>query len=1172
MNNSFTVNNDDPDISVNNSFAINNNKKYHLQDNQKYDDPDISVNNSTTWDIINSYFSQNFGQQLISHQIDSYDNFIEKNIPEIIAEHNPITVNKIFTESRYSKIQYQISFEKPNISNPITIDSCGRVKKLYPDEARIRHLTYSMPLSVCMNQTVIYFDGDNKIVKRSNTYANRIVIGHIPIMLRSKHCLVTRNIHNYKQIGECCYDLGGYFIINGSEKVIVSQERMCDNKLYIFKLRQTKYSHICECRSSKSISDIYHLIQVKILSKDGLSGKCVLKVRVPHLREDIPIFILFRAYGFISDKEIISYIIGDKNGDEYNELLKPSIIEASDINTQEEALKYIHNYMTIKSTNTLDVLNRSVLPHVGNEPKNKAFFFGFMIKSLLDGILGKLSFTDRDHYANKRVELPGTLLSQIFRRLYNKMLKDLKASIYKEISTSCEVNITKLIKHSTIENGFKFSLATGNWNIKAGINKKVGVAQVLNRLTYSATLSHLRRLNTPIDRSGKLIKPRQLHNTHIGILCPSETPEGQSVGIVKNLALTANITIGSSEEPVKQILLDSDLILLKDLDFENLDIKTKIILNGNWLGIHNKPTELIEKLRNLRRCLKIDYHTSLIFNTNESKIIINTDSGRCCRPLYIIGPNNDILIKHKHLNLLKSGEWSWKHLIQKGLIEFIDVEEMETCMVAMNISDLNNSEIVYTHSEIHPSLMLGICASMIPFPDHNQSPRNTYQSAMGKQAMGINCTKFLARVDTLSHFLHYPQKPLVTTRVSELLNLNELPAGQNVIVAIACYTGYNQEDSLIMNQSSIDRGLFNSTFFRTYRTEERKNLSTMAEEKFCRPDKTECSGLRHGSYDNLDKDGLVKVGTQVNGDDVIIGKKTPIMNIPSRSKKNLSYKDNSISLRSNESGIVDRVILTTNSDGYRLAKIRIRSNRIPEVGDKFSSRHGQKGTIGMVYRSEDMPFTEDGITPDIIINPACIPSRMTVGQLLECALSKRGSIEGRRYDGTPFEKLNVDEICNEFNKYGFNRKGTEILYNGQTGEQIKTEIFIGPTFYQRLKHMVRDKIHSRSTGPVQNLTRQPAEGRSRDGGLRLGEMEVDCLLSHGTAGFLKERIFECSDQYHSYICNKCGLIACVNPQKNIYLCHSCGNTNDFSKVNFPFASKLLWQELYSLGIIPRILT
>ena len=1157
---------------MNTSFTLNHTEKYHLDEEDKYDDEENPVNNSTTWDVINSYFQQNFGQQLISHQIDSYDNFIEKDIPQIIAEHNPITVNKVFTDSRYSKVQYQISFEKPNISNPITIDSIGRVKKLYPDEARIRHLTYSMPLSVCMKQTVIYYDNDNNIIKRSNTYANRIVIGHIPIMLRSKHCLVSRNTKNYKQIGECCYDLGGYFIINGSEKVIVSQERMCDNKLYVFKMRQTKYSHICECRSSKNISDIYHLIQVKILSKDGVSGKCILRVRVPHLREDIPIFVLFRAYGFLSDKEIISYIMGDNIDIDYKELLKPSIIEASDINTQEEALQYINNYLTIKSINTLDILNRSVLPHVGNEPKNKAFFLGYMIKSLLDSILGKTSFSDRDHYANKRVELPGTLLSQIFRRLYNKMLKDLKASIYKEISTSCEANITKLIKHSTIENGFKFSLATGNWNIKAGINKKVGVAQVLNRLTYSATLSHLRRLNTPIDRSGKLIKPRQLHNTHIGILCPSETPEGQSVGIVKNLALTANITIGSCKEPVKQILLDSNLILLKDLTFEKLETKTKILLNGNWLGIHTEPMKLIKKLKNLRRHLKIDYHTSLVFDTNKNEIIINTDSGRCSRPLYIVGSNNEMLVKQKHLNLLKTGKWTWKHLILNGFIEFVDVEEMETCMVAMNISDLDNQEIAYTHCEIHPSLMLGICASMIPFPDHNQSPRNTYQSAMGKQAMGINCTKFLNRVDTLSHFLHYPQKPMVTTRVSELLNLNELPAGQNVIVAIACYTGYNQEDSLIMNQSSIDRGLFNSTFFRTYRTEERKNLSTMAEEKFCRPDKTECSGLRHGSYENLDKNGLVKVGTQVNGDDVIIGKKTPIMNIPSRSKKNLSYKDNSISLRSNESGIVDRVILTTNTDGYRLAKVRVRSNRIPEVGDKFSSRHGQKGTIGMVYRSEDMPFTEDGITPDIIINPACIPSRMTVGQLLECALSKRGSIEGKRYDGTPFEELDIDEICDEFEKYGFNRKGTEVLYNGQTGEKIKTEIFIGPTFYQRLKHMVRDKIHSRSTGPVQNLTRQPAEGRSRDGGLRLGEMEVDCLLSHGTAGFLKERIFECSDQYHAYICNKCGLIACVNPQKNIYLCNSCGNTNDFSKVNLPFASKLLWQELYSLGIIPRILT
>ena len=1151
------------------SYKINRIDNFNIDEK---DDDDLPINSQNTWITISSYFADNSGQQLVSHQIDSYDNFIENDIPGIIKEHNPILINKTFIDSRYSKIQYQISFEQPNVSNPITIDSSGRLKKLYPDEARMRHLTYSMPLSVCMKQTVIYYDQDDNIINKSNTYANRIVIGHIPIMVRSKHCLVSRNRNNYKKIGECRYDLGGYFIINGSEKVIVSQERMCDNKLYIFSMRQTKYSHLCECRSSKNISDIYHLIQVKILSKDGLSGKCTLKVRFPHLREDIPIFVLFRAFGFISDSEIISFITGDKIADEYVELLKPSIIEAVDVKTQEEALKIINSHLTIKSNNVIEVLNRSVLPHIGNNLRNKAFFFGYMIKCLLDGILDKRQFSDRDHYANKRVELPGILLSQIFRRLYNKMLKDLKASIYKEISTSCEVNVTKLIKSSTIENGFKFSLATGNWNIKAGINKKVGVAQVLNRLTYSATLSHLRRLNTPIDRSGKLVKPRQLHNTHIGILCPSETPEGQSVGIVKNLALTANITIGSSIEPIKQILLDNDLILVKDIKPEELNKKTKILLNGNWMGIHDDPIKIINYLKKLRAKAEIDYHTSIIFNTNYNEIIINTDSGRCCRPLYIVGKNNRILTRQKHLRLLKSGKWSWKHFIKNGLIEYIDVEEIETCMVAMNISDLENSKIIYTHCEIHPSLMLGVCASMIPFPDHNQSPRNTYQSAMGKQAMGISSTKFLSRVDTLSHFLHYPQKPLVTTKVSELLNLNELPAGQNIIVAIACYSGYNQEDSLIMNQSSIDRGLFNSTFYRTYRTEERKNLSTMAEEKFCRPDQSDCSGLRHGSYENLNKNGLVKIGTKVGGDDVIIGKKTPIMNIPSRSKKNLNYKDNSTSLRSNESGIVDRVVLTTNTDGYRLAKVRIRSHRIPEIGDKLSSRHGQKGTIGMVYRSEDMPFTEEGITPDIIINPACIPSRMTIGQLLECTLSKIGAIEGEKHDGTPFEDLNIEQICDKFKKYGFNRKGTEVLYNGQTGERIKTEIFIGPTFYQRLKHMVKDKVHSRSTGPVQNLTRQPAEGRSRDGGLRLGEMEVDCLLSHGAAGFLKERIFECSDMYHSYVCNKCGLLATVNPQKNIFLCNSCGNTNDFSKINLPFASKLLWQELYSLGIIPRILT
>tara|TARA_B100001013_G_scaffold13814_1_gene8045 strand:+ start:872 stop:4360 length:3489 start_codon:yes stop_codon:yes gene_type:complete len=691
------------------------------------DDDDLPINSQSTWVTISSYFADNSGQQLVSHQVDSYDNFIENDIPGIIKEHNPILINKTFVDSRYSKVQYQISFEQPNVSNPITIDSSGRLKKLYPDEARMRHLTYSMPLSVCMKQTVIYYDKDDNIINKSNTYANRIVIGHIPIMVRSKQCLVSRNKNNYKNIGECRYDLGGYFIINGSEKVIVSQERMCDNKLYIFSMRQTKYSHLCECRSSKNISDIYHLIQVKILSKDGLSGKCTLKVRFPHLREDIPIFVLFRAFGFISDSEIISFITGDKIADEYVELLKPSIIEAVDIKTQEEALKIINSHLTIKSNNMIEHLNRSVLPHIGNNLRNKAFFFGYMIKCLLDGILGKRQFSDRDHYANKRVELPGILLSQIFRRLYNKMLKDLKASIYKEISTSCEVNVTKLIKSSTIENGFKFSLATGNWNIKAGINKKVGVAQVLNRLTYSATLSHLRRLNTPIDRSGKLVKPRQLHNTHIGILCPSETPEGQSVGIVKNLALTANITIGSTIEPIKQILLDNDLILVKDIKPEELNKKTKILLNGNWMGIHDNPIKIINYLKNLRTKAEINYQTSIIFNTNYNEIIINTDSGRCCRPLYVVGKNNRILTRQKHIRLLKSGKWSWKHFIKNGLIEYIDVEELEMCMVAMNISDLENSKITYTHCEIHPSLMLGVCASMIPFPDHNQSPRNTYQ-------------------------------------------------------------------------------------------------------------------------------------------------------------------------------------------------------------------------------------------------------------------------------------------------------------------------------------------------------------------------------------------------------------------------------------------------------------
>jgi DNA-directed RNA polymerase II subunit RPB2 len=443
---------------------------------------------------------------------------------------------------------------------------------------------------------------------------------------------------------------------------------------------------------------------------------------------------------------------------------------------------------------------------------------------------------------------------------------------------------------------------------------------------------------------------------------------------------------------------------------------------------------------------------------------------------------------------------------------------------------------------------------------------------MGKQAMGIYVTNYQFRMDTLAYVLYYPQKPLVTTRAMEHLHFRQLPAGINAIVAISCYSGYNQEDSVIMNQSSIDRGFFRSLFFRSYRDEEKK-MGTLVKEDFGRPDRGSTMGMRHGSYDKLDDDGLAPPGTRVSGEDVIIGKTTPISQDEAQGQSSrYTRRDHSISLRHSETGMVDQVLLTTNADGLRFVKVRVRSVRIPQIGDKFSSRHGQKGTVGMTYTQEDMPWTIEGVTPDIIVNPHAIPSRMTIGQLIECIMGKVAAHMGKEGDATPFTDVTVDNISKALHKCGYQMRGFERMYNGHTGRPLTAMIFLGPTYYQRLKHMVDDKIHSRGRGPVQILTRQPAEGRSRDGGLRFGEMERDCMIAHGAAHFLKERLFDQSDAYRVHVCEVCGLIAIANLKKNSFECRGCKNKTDIVQVYIPYACKLLFQELMSMAIAPRMLT
>jgi DNA-directed RNA polymerase II subunit RPB2 len=478
-------------------------------------------------------------------------------------------------------------------------------------------------------------------------------------------------------------------------------------------------------------------------------------------------------------------------------------------------------------------------------------------------------------------------------------------------------------------------------------------------------------------------------------------------------------------------------------------------------------------------------------------------------------------------------------------------------------------------------MILGVCASIIPFPDHNQSPRNTYQSAMGKQAMGVYTTNYSLRMDTLAHVFYYPQKPLVVTDSMDYIHFKELPAGTMAVVAIGCYTGYNQEDSVIMNQSCIDRGIYRSMYFKLYSDTESKKIGE--EEFFEKLDSVTTSGMReHSLYDKIEMDGLVAPGTHVGGGDVVIGKTCPLPAVDKAlasmgmSRRGLlmtqSKKDSSTCLKITESGICDAVMLSTDSDNNKLTKVRIRSIRVPTIGDKFASRHGQKGTCGMTYRQEDMPFTVDGITPDIIINPHAIPSRMTIGHLIECLLGKVAALAGTEGRATPFIDVTVEDVSNTLHTLGYQSRGNEVMYNGFTGVRLEAPIFLGPTFYQRLKHLVDDKIHARARGQVQNITRQPTEGRAKDGGLRFGEMERDCMISHGAANLLRDRLFLSSDKFEVHVCDLCGLVCVANLKEGKFKCESCKNTVNISRVELPYACKLLFQELMSMCIVPRMFT
>ena len=1177
------------------------------------------------FNIIESYFAGKHLECLVRHQIESYNHFINYQIQRTIQMFNPVKIhseNDYIPEKDCYLLDVEVSFENFKLYPPQIHENNGATKTMLPQEAKLRNFTYASTMTIDINIKYIVRNNENmeteKIIEKK---IPKINIGKMPIMLKSSICTLTQNPHiDPRLTGECHMDGGGYFIIKGSEKTVLGQERAAENRIYCFDGKNTtKWSWYAEIKSvpdNKCISP--KQIEMMIASKNNGFGHGIY-VNIPRVRQPIELCVVFRALGVLSDKDICKYIALDINNSENKNILQflqASVIDAKNYMSKEDSISHINSYVAYTPMNidkdigikkkyefTLDVLNNDLFPHC-KTLKQKLYLLGYMANKLIRTSQGLLPTDDRDSYVNKRIELTGSLLNNLFRNYFNKLVKEMQKHIVREINNGSwkssedyeniinSTNIYKIMKSTTIENGINRALSTGDFSIKQSNSSKVGVAQVLNRLTYVSSLSHSRRINTPLEKSGELIAPRKLHNTTWGFLCPAETPEGQSIGIVKNISYMGHLTIPTNSSSLYEYI-KKHLIAFEDEAFDTLsDIQhaVKVFINGAWIGITEDPLTLYNDMKDKKYKGIINIYTSIIFNYKRLEIRICNDGGRLTRPVLKVRDNKAIITK-EIIDKLANKELVWNDLItsctlDESVIEYIDPEEQGYSMIAMKCKDQflkktqHEGYFKYTHCEIHPSTIFGVLASCIPFPDHNQAPRNTYQCAMGKQAMGVYATNYDNRMDKTAYVLNYPSRPLVDTRLMNMLHLNNIPSGTQIHVAIMTHTGYNQEDSVLINQASIDRGLFMATIYHTEKDEDKNIIRD--EIIRCKPDPSKTRSIKYGNYDKLNNQGFINENELVENRDIIIAKTVPIKENKNDLTKVIKYEDQSKTFRTNEESYIDKNYTSRNGDGYNFAKVRIRATRKPTYGDKFSSRHGQKGTVGNIIPEADMPFTKDGHRPDIIINPHAIPSRMTIGQLKETLLGKVLLELGMFGDGTSFGNLDVKTIAAELQKLGYESYGNEILYNGLTGEQLETSIFIGPVFYQRLKHMVADKQHSRSIGPMVNLTRQPAEGRSRDGGFRIGEMERDVMIAHGISKFCRERMFDVSDKYSVFVCKKCGMTASYNDgnanamyenaDTTIHLCKMCNNHTHFSKVEIPYAYKLMAQELQTINVAPRIIT
>ncbi|KXT05991.1 hypothetical protein AC578_368 [Pseudocercospora eumusae] len=1080
---------------------------------------------------------------LIKQHTDSFDYFVD------------IELNKILKANEFIFLDEKkkwIKFLDIRVGKPCRIEDAraGYVHtEVTPNECRLRDMTYAAPIYIDF-----LYPRQAGNVRKTN-----VLIGRLPIMLRSSKCVLKgRSESEMAWLNECAVDPGGYFIVRGQEKVILVQEQLSKNRVIVesFKgvIQASVTSHTANVKT-----------KTYVLLKKGhiyLKHNC--------LSEDIPVAVMLRAMGVQSDHEILLLAAG--NDAQYQDEFAPNLELAAleGVFTQEQALDFIATRLKpdrftgrrqerTPKQQALEKLAATIIPHVEVEGMNfrpKALYVAFMTRRVLMAMNDPKLVDDRDYVGNKRLELAGQMLSLLFEDLFKDCVKQIKGNmekILKKANPTQEFDPTRLVEQieSRITSGMERAISTGNWTLKRFRMDRAGVTHVLSRLSYISALGMMTRITSQFEKTRKVSGPRALQPSQFGMLCTSDTPEGEACGLVKNLALMTHITTADDEAPVRKIIY---LLGAEDVtSASGTEIYGNgayiVFINGTPAALTRQPKQFLLGFRKFRRMGRISEFVSIFINHHHNGVHIATDEGRVCRPLIVVEKGKS-KVTARFLESLRKGTMDFDDALSRGLVEYLDVNEENDSNISVYEKDINEHT---THLEIEPFTILGAVAGLIPYPHHNQSPRNTYQCAMGKQAIGAIAYNQFTRIDTLLYLMVYPQKPMVTTRTIELVKYDKLPAGQNAVVAVMSYSGYDIEDALVLNKASCDRGFGRCQIFKKISMP----LKAYGNGYIDRLDDRDPSNPRHRK---IGKDGLVEVGSELENGDMYMLKASPMNQSQAIPAKDQRWSPMHMSYKLPDPSYADKVMITANEANTMIVKIQTRQTRRPEIGDKFSSRHGQKGVVGLLAEQADMPFSDSGVVPDIIMNPHGFPSRMTVGKMLELVSGKAGVLGGTQEYGTPFGGSKVEDMGSILVKHGFSYSGKDHLTSGITGESLPFYVFFGPIYYQKLKHMVQDKMHSRSTGPRAMLTRQPTEGRSRQGGLRLGEMERDCLIAYGASQLLLERLMISSDAHDVDICQACGMMGYNG------WCQPCGTSRGVTKMTMPYAAKLLIQELMSMNV------